>query len=159
SFLVTRSLSDAATLGHYLTETLPTIPEPRRSRQRQAVAIALGKFLANLHLAGVCHPDLHPGNLLVTWIDSTPQFTLIDLHDCRVGVKISETARLNNLVSFNRWFFLRATRSDRLRFWRAYCVASMPTALTCNAVESLTIRSNLRFWRGREKRCLLDSRH
>src|SRR5262249_42532455 len=130
SFLVTRSLNDAATLGQFLTEILPTIPEPLRSQHRQAVAIALGTFLADLHLAGVCHPDLHPGNLLVTWVDGAPKFTLIDLHDCRVGVKISETARLDNLVSFKRWFLLRGSRSDRLRFWRAYC-ASTQTELVC----------------------------
>ena len=159
SFLITRSLNDATSLDHFLTVALPAFPEPKRSQFRQRLATGLGSFLADTHSAGVWHPDLHPGNLLVTWVGAAPRFTLIDLHDARIRRSLSGRDRLNNLIPFNRWFILRANRSDRLRFWHAYCVRSGQDPAVAPGLEAQTWRSNLRFWRGRERRCVVTNRH
>jgi hypothetical protein len=81
----------------------------------------------------------------------------------------------------NRWFALRASRADRYRFWLSYCqargiieqrtiwgfarklgvwVGHRPpvTDLACD-LEARTWRSNLRFWRHRDPRCLGINRY
>jgi predicted unusual protein kinase regulating ubiquinone biosynthesis (AarF/ABC1/UbiB family) len=91
------------------------------------LAEALGAFVARLHAAGVFHHDFHPGNILVRWpADGPPAFALIDLHAVRLrtlGRPIDWRDCEKNLVMLNRYFILRASRTDRLRFWQAYAAA------------------------------------
>jgi hypothetical protein len=81
----------------------------------------------------------------------------------------------------NRWFALRASRTDRYRFWRAYCGArhtlrgGWPEGVSYEAgltaanrlafrncardLEQRTWQSNLCFWRHRDRRCLVTNRY
>jgi tRNA A-37 threonylcarbamoyl transferase component Bud32 len=163
SLLVTRTLDDTRPLDRWLTEHLPTVPEPDRSRLRQAAARALGGFLARLHDAGLAHPDLHPGNVLIgpPTGGGLPLY-LLDLHAVRLGRPLAPAAAAANLAVLGRWFALRAGRADRLRFWRAYRVARTrgePPADDPRAVENATAASNQRFWRARLSRCRERNRH
>jgi tRNA A-37 threonylcarbamoyl transferase component Bud32 len=164
SCLVTRTLPDACPLNTFLTVGLPAEREPRRSRLRRWVAVALGRFLAGLHDAGVTHADLHPGNLLLSFgPEGEPLLHLIDLHAVRLGPPLSEAERLANLAVLNRWFMLRSSPSDRLRCWRAYEAARRGGPAHgdagARAVERLTLESNLRFWRQRDRGCLGATRY
>jgi tRNA A-37 threonylcarbamoyl transferase component Bud32 len=165
SFLVTRSLDDAEPLTAFIEATLPALGRARQARVRQRLAVVLGELVARLHEAGIAHRDLHAGNVLVRLeADDRPAVYLIDLHDVRVGRPLSERARLANLVLLNRWFLLRASRSDRRRFWRAYAAAGgvPPDANDAGRVRQLertTWRSNLRFWQHRDRRCLQANRY
>ena len=159
SFLITCRLANTTPLGQYLTVDLPALPEPQRSLRRRRLAVMLGEFLARLHAAGVRHPDLHPGNLLLGWAGDDPRLTIIDLHDATIRPALSERDRLTNLIPFNRWFIIRASRTDRLRFWRAYCSKIGQSLDAGEFVEARTRASNLRFWRGRDRRCLGTNRH
>ena len=160
SYLITESLGDTMSLASFLK----TPPAPG---SRQTLCRELGRFLALLHRAGVCHTDLHPGNILLKWNQDKPAFVLIDLHDVAVGKPLSFAASIDNLIVFNRWFVLRASRTDRLRCWHAYCAAraenepSWQTAMSWHArvLEDRTWRSNRCFWRGRMSRCLHSNRH
>ncbi|MFL5338881.1 MAG: lipopolysaccharide kinase InaA family protein [Gemmataceae bacterium] len=153
SYLITESLADTQSLGAFLS-----LAPPPRVRQR--LARELGRFLAQLHDAGIRHADLHPGNLLLRWPDDRPEFVLIDLHDVQTGRPLRPAQSLANLVLFNRWFVLRSSRSDRLRCWRAYCAArGLMDSNLGRRLEEQTWRSNRRFWRGRLTRCLRASRH
>ncbi len=117
----------------------------------------LGATLARMHEAGVAHPDPHPGNLLVNFERGRPTFTLIDLHALRLGAPLAWAESHDNLVLFNRYFQLRATRTERLAFWRAY-VAGRPsldaskTDSWAKETELRTFASNARFWRRRMDR-------
>ncbi|MFO0852481.1 MAG: lipopolysaccharide kinase InaA family protein [Gemmataceae bacterium] len=114
SYLVTREQAGAMPFPDLLEA--PLSPTTRRQ-----LAHSLGRFLASLHDAGVTHPDPHPGNLLVEdGATSAPRFVLMDLHAVRFGRPLDWPAARDNLILFNRFFHLRATRADRLRFWRAY---------------------------------------
>ena len=150
SYLITRELVGAISLTHYLEQ----IASPR---ERRDTAIALGRFFAQLHQAGVVHPDLHTGNILVVCRDAKPQFHLIDLHALQIGKPLSWCARRDNLVVFNRWFVNNASRADRCRFWRTYQAASValvtfpPDAGT--DLERRTRESNIVFRAGRDRRC------
>ena len=144
SFIVTREQSHAEPLDQFLAR--PLTPPRRRE-----LAVAFGAYLAKLRDAGVIHPDAHPGNFLIEWIDA-PRFFLLDVH----AVQTSTSAADRNLVMLNRWFQMRSTRPDRLRFWRAY--TSQNSKRLPKELESQTRESNLRFWQNRLSRYLGNNR-
>ncbi|HYH69287.1 MAG TPA: lipopolysaccharide kinase InaA family protein [Urbifossiella sp.] len=152
SLLVTRA-RDAAVPFTELLESLPTRPPA----ERRAVAAALGRFLARLHDTGVTHPDPHPGNLLV----EGSRFDLLDLHAVRFSAPLTWPDARANLVLFNRWFQLRASRADRLRFWTSYRAARRAPIDREGGreIEQATAVSNLRFWAARVRDCLGRTRH
>jgi tRNA A-37 threonylcarbamoyl transferase component Bud32 len=153
SFLVTRALEGTVPLDHFLVHHPPATPAARRQ-----LTVALAEYVARLHAAGVTHPDLHPGNLLIRTGGGPIEFFLIDVHDVHVGAALGGRARSRNLALFNRWFQLRTTRADRLRFWRAY---AGPGAADEDArrVEAATDRSVAGLWASRDSRCLRENRH
>ena len=120
SFLITRSRDEVLPFLAFAEQVLPTLPTKVQNAVRRQLAVTLGRFFARLHDAGVAHPDPHPGNLLVELPAShIPRFFLIDLHAIRLGRPLSWPESRANLLLFNRWFQLRASRADRLRFWHS----------------------------------------
>jgi tRNA A-37 threonylcarbamoyl transferase component Bud32 len=182
SFLITQGLEDTESLSDFIEKVLPGLEPRRQTRLRPLLATALGEFVARLHDAGIVHKDLHAANLLVRLGPGDhPSLYLIDLHDVSLGRTLNWRASRANLVMLNRWFALRASRPDRFRFWRAYCRArrqlkekwpggagSTPGITGANRpafqdgardLEERTWRSNLRFWRHRDRRCLVTNRY
>jgi tRNA A-37 threonylcarbamoyl transferase component Bud32 len=159
-WVITTTVPDAVPLLSFI-ETLPEAAIGIRQRLAQA----LGVFLAKLHAAGVIHRDLHPGNLLVRiGADDHPRLWLIDLHAVALGPACSWQTRRVNLVVLNRYFQMRASRADRLRFWRAYRTAAgdaipAPIRNAAAELELLTRQSNLRFWQARDARCQRSNRY
>ncbi|HEY3787753.1 MAG TPA: lipopolysaccharide kinase InaA family protein [Urbifossiella sp.] len=153
SFLITRSLDGFAPFLEHLEG-------PLSAGDCRELAGSLGRFIAKLHDSGIAHPDPHPGNLLVATTDGRC-FALIDLHAIRLSRPLSWSESRANLVLFNRWFQLRASRTDRLRFWKAYRQSrlTLPVPVEdqfadqARAVERGTAASNLRFWASRRSRC------
>ena len=124
SFLITQGLEDTESLSDFIEKILPRYEHRRQTRLRPLLATALGEFVARLHDAGIVHKDLHAANLLIRLgPGDCPSLYLIDLHDVSLGQALHWRASRDNLVMLNRWFALRASRSDRYRFWRAYCQA------------------------------------
>jgi len=148
SHLITRELEQTIPLDEYLLDHPPQSPKGRR-----ALTAALASFIARLHDAGVTHPDLHPGNLLVRELGGSHEFFLIDVHDAQLGQPLDRAARRANLVLLNRWFQIRCTRTDRMRFWRAYGGADDE-----RRVEAETEQSIMRLWESREGRCFRTNR-
>lgn len=161
SWLITETVADAVPLLTHLESVLPTVASASRRRLTEA----LGTFLGQLHAAGVVHHDLHPGNLLLRFdAADDPLLWLIDLHAVALGPPCPWPVRRANLAVFNRYFMLRASCSDRLRFWRAYrgaAGAAVPEldALAVRDLERASEQSNLRFWRARDGRCLHSNRY
>ena len=109
------------------------------------------------------HPDPHPGNLFVL---PDGRFALLDVHAVAIGPTNLKGVSAE-LTRFNRFFQMRASRSDRLRFWRAFTAALPPKHLVgddsqldtvARLIESQTQDSNRRFWVARQKRHLGDNR-
>jgi tRNA A-37 threonylcarbamoyl transferase component Bud32 len=156
SFLVVRTLADTVPLNVFLERTLADLPPSRQTRIRRRLAVVLGEFIARLHAAGVLHLDLHAGNLLLRLTDEDePRLYLIDLHAVQLRRPLDWEVSRANLVIFNRWFILRASRSDRLRFWKAYQQARAAAGWPGDAprlLEQDTWASNLRFWHSHDRR-------
>jgi tRNA A-37 threonylcarbamoyl transferase component Bud32 len=153
SFLITRALDGTVPLDDYLIHQQPGSPAARRE-----LTVALAGYVARLHAAGVVHPDLHPGNLLIRTGQGTLDFFLIDVHDVELRPPLGGPARARNLALLNRWFQLRTSRTDRLRFWRAYA-GSAAANEGARQVESETDRSVSGLWASRDIRCLRENRH
>jgi tRNA A-37 threonylcarbamoyl transferase component Bud32 len=182
SFLITQGLEDTESLSDFIEKTLPRFERQRRTRLHKLLATALGEFVAGLHDAGIVHKDLHAANLLIRLGPGDhPSLYLIDLHDVCLRRALNWRVSRDNLVMLNRWFALRASRPDRHRFWRAYCrarrqmrggwpgTAGYQAGLTranrlafqdsARDLEQRTWLSNLRFWRHRDRRCLVTNRY
>lgn len=150
SVVVTREVAGAVPLDEYLTDALPL-------GERRRVATELGRLFAAMHAAGVAHPDPHPGNFLVQ--RDPLRFTLLDVHAVRFGPPLTWEQAKANLVLFNRWFQLRASRTDRLRFWTGYWGAPPDQVhVFAQSVEYETAASNRRFWAARDDRYLGTNR-
>jgi tRNA A-37 threonylcarbamoyl transferase component Bud32 len=171
SILVTRTLDGAMMLHTFVETALETMPIDRQARLRQRLAVCLGEFIARVHEAGILHDDLHCGNILVQLeADDKPRLYLVDLQSVRLGPPLDWPASRENLVVLNRWPSLRASRTDRQRFWRAYCrareaLSGVPvpprgvTSAWARQLEKRTHHSNLEFWRHRDRRCLSTNRY
>jgi hypothetical protein len=165
SFLITRSLEDTEPLRTFIDQTFPRLERRRQSRVRLRLARELGKLVARLHDAGIVHDDLHLGNVVVRIeADDQPRLFLTDLHALRLGRPLGWRASRANLVILNRFCVIRMTRTDRLRFWRAYRGARvMPLPAAERAIladlEQRTWLSNFRFWPTRDVRCVGTNRY
>ena len=160
SHLITRELTDAIPLQTYLVDRCMGNASVRH---RHEAAVALGRCLGQIHEAGVEHPDLHPGNILVVVNgDGQPRFHLLDVHNVLFGPPLPRDESLANLVLINHWFFLRVERSDRLRFWKSYCETRRwaPAFFIPDAreIEKRTLPSIRQLWEGRDERCLRATR-
>jgi tRNA A-37 threonylcarbamoyl transferase component Bud32 len=130
SFLISRGIPEAMPLDQFVTAEvlIPTETQARRDAPRglnalrQKLATALGELAARLHRAGIEHADFHAGNILIR-VDpgGEPMLWLIDLHQVHFGRPLSRGARFHNLAILHQLFAGKSTRTDRLRFYRAYC--------------------------------------
>jgi tRNA A-37 threonylcarbamoyl transferase component Bud32 len=183
SYLLTHSLEGAEPLNAFVETTLPLLPPRRQTELRQALAVELGGLVARMHEAGILHNDLHAANLLIRLdADGRPGLYLIDLSSVRLRGSLDWKASHANLVVLNRWFTLRASRADRMRFWQAYCrgrraglraawgvgvlgsaAGAQPERVTLPALaddlERHTWASCMAFWRSRDRRCVEQNRY
>jgi serine/threonine protein kinase len=121
NYLVTPEIADTIPLDEFAMHELPGWPEPRRSRVRRKLAIALGVITARLHDAGFLHIDFHPGNILVRFpTPDEPELVMLDLDALRRRKRVDWKAACQNLALLNHFFWVRSSRTDRRRFLEQY---------------------------------------
>ncbi|MFW6146352.1 MAG: lipopolysaccharide kinase InaA family protein [Planctomycetota bacterium] len=91
-----------------------TVAEIRR------VLGATARLIGAMHAAGVVHHDLHAGNLFLPDTDGAAEPVLADLHRAGRRRWLSRSARARNLAQLAYDRFHATTRTDRLRFLKAY---------------------------------------
>ncbi|MBS3734395.1 MAG: hypothetical protein KGY99_05655 [Phycisphaerae bacterium] len=121
----------------------------------------LAETLARMHALGVVHRDLHCGNLLVRRSDAGEvSFVVMDLH--RTRRSRGRRARASNLAQLlhDRRDF--TTRTDRLRFLRAYLRAAGLTGQLRGwqmLIEELARRHTARQYAHRDRRIARTNRY
>jgi hypothetical protein len=124
SFLLTREVENALPLyvffgRHY---GLRQNAEDRRQRteDKREFVKALGLFVGRLHAKNISHGDLRFGNVLVRNRQSEWDFFLLDNERTLQYAHLPNRLRLKNLVQADMIITPGVTRTDRLRFLKAY---------------------------------------
>jgi tRNA A-37 threonylcarbamoyl transferase component Bud32 len=110
AILITEFASDAERIDHRI----------KRGGVDTAVAAALGRFIRQMHDAGVIHKDLSPRNLLVRETDRNYEFLLLDYEDARFFRAVSESMQLDNLHHLHERTFTTVSEEIRREFLAAY---------------------------------------
>lgn len=116
-FTITAELTGYDNLYVHLARLTGTAPR----RKRQLVE-ALAATVARMHHRGIAHGDLRLGNVLAQWVGDW-RFAFLDNERTRQFASLPKSLRVKNLVQLNMLTGPTLTRSDRLRFFRAYCAS------------------------------------
>ncbi len=121
-WLMTRAVAPAEAADCWHERQLRRGPEGRRAIREATVELA--RTIGRMHSAGVSHSDLHCGNILIRHPQGPREMVVTDLHRARRRGRLSRRTRAMNLAQlmYDRLTF--TTRSDRLRFLRAYMRAA-----------------------------------
>ncbi len=103
---------------------------------RRRLIMAVGRCVGRMHAAGIVHGDLRPRNVLVQPDGDRWQVTFLDNERTCRSERLSDAARLKNLVQINM-FPTGLSRTDRMRFFRAYLD------------ENPSLKPNARTWAAR----------
>jgi tRNA A-37 threonylcarbamoyl transferase component Bud32 len=91
------------------------------ARAKREEVVRLGRLVGDLHARGVYHGDLKAVNVFVRRKHGRDSFCLVDYDRVRfVGVAVPERRRVKNLAQLAASLGTYFTRTDRLRFFRAY---------------------------------------
>ncbi len=166
SFVVTRAIDDIKPLNRMIVE------DQFSPAERQALADALGRFLAKLHRSGVDHRDLHNGNIVARATSAGGyELFLVDLDAVRLGPPLGRARSLANLSLFGSGWVLSTHRADRLRFLRVYAaergwidpardlIGERELFVLARILEHNAEAYNLAFWSRRDERCLVANRY
>ena len=116
SFLVMERLADVLGVDHYVRRQLRAMPFDRR----RALVLEAAALMRRLHEKGVWHSDLKASNLLVRERGEGWEFFLVDLAAVRVGCAVAVRERVKSLAQLHASVPLTVSRTNRLRFFRAY---------------------------------------
>lgn len=163
NYFLSEEATGAIPLSDYLREQLPALPDDARAALRGRLVDELARFVARVHEAGVCHDDLHAGNLLLSFDASgAPAFALIDLPGVRLRKRLRWSACRDNLVMLRASFDTLATPAERARFWKIYLAARPSLQFDAQAarcdIEARTQAYLRRLHRSRERRSLAENR-
>ncbi len=89
-------------------------------RQRRQLLHALGTFIGRVHATGFIHGDLRPGNILAAQTQDQYRFTLIDNERNTRKTPMPGRMLLRNLMQLNMLPPAALSRTDRMRFFRAW---------------------------------------
>jgi len=91
-------------------------------RERRMVLRSLGTEVGRLHMAGFSHGDLRAGNVLIDTSEAGKiQIGFLDNEGTQRHRQLPEFWVIKNLAQLNMEGPARATRTDRLRVFKAYC--------------------------------------
>ncbi|MFQ5590470.1 MAG: lipopolysaccharide kinase InaA family protein [Phycisphaerae bacterium] len=106
----------------HLVPARPQGDRPFFPPTRRQIGNAVAHLLATSHERGFFHSDNHPENLLVrTTADDRAEAVFVDLYSARAVMSaVSSRRAMCALAQLNQYFRRTATRTQRLRFLRAY---------------------------------------
>ncbi len=161
NYLISRSIPNTIPLDQFALNLRDC--EPRRRRfLRDRLAAALGQLAGQLHAAGIEHLDFHAGNVLVQeGADDSLKLWIIDVHAVRFGRELSAGRAAGNLASLYQFFRRVGTRTDRLRFFRAFASvhALPPGASNLKTFETRCLQLSQQLWNRADRAWRRGNRH
>jgi tRNA A-37 threonylcarbamoyl transferase component Bud32 len=168
-WLVTQAVAPAAPLDEWHANR--HAENPNDTHNMQPILRATATLIGTMHAAGVCHEDLHSGNILLRTESSdsnapanpqTPAGVLMDLHRMKRRKRLSRRLRAANLAQLlhDRHFF--TTRTERLRFLKTYLDASGAEGSLRGwnyLINQFARRHTRRQYANRDKRILRNNRY
>lgn len=118
-FAVTRAVVGGMGLEQYLRRMKARTGSGAR-RAAWRVEEELGRVVGRMHKCGIIHGDLRWGNVLVEGEPENPQFVFLDNERTKRYRRVPRRKILKNLVQLNMIPNLAMSRTERMRFWRAY---------------------------------------
>lgn len=133
------------------TEPAAEAPTPR------TVARLIADLLIEMHSLGLRHRDLHPNNLMLVGRGDDRRLMVLDL------VELEEmpgrASLVDHLVQLNHFFEPLATRTERLRVLKLLEARGLRLMADAGRIEAATWAYRRRFYRGRDRRCLRQSKY
>lgn len=157
SYFLTEAISGGLTLYEFIERFVRTGRAECPPRLRFFLAREIARLAARIHEAGIEHRDLHERNLILQPQPDGPfRLYLLDLHELRVHGTLPWPLARRELARTGRYFTLRTSRTDRLRFLRHYAeLRRVPVSQVddlARTVEEATMESRADFWRRRDSR-------
>ncbi len=118
-FAVTRAVVGGVSLAQYV-QGLRSRADRRAQRMLRTAAEELGRIVGRMHARGIVHGDLRWGNVLVVESPERLRFVFLDNERNCQYARTPNRKVLKNLVQLNLVPDGLLTRTDRMRFWRAY---------------------------------------
>ena len=159
-WVVSRAVEPAQSADEW-HEAMRARNDAESHRAVRQVTVELAGLVGRMHVAGVCHQDLHCGNVLIRTDGARPRLVLTDLHRVtrshltRREMAANLAQLLHDRVDFT-------SRSERLRFLKHYlAVAKAPGTLRGwqIMVDNCARRHTRRIWAHRDRRILRTNKY
>jgi len=146
SLLATEKIEGAIRLDFWVRQT-------QSANQRRRIIEQLARLIERMHYLGISQRDLKAPNVLVRQRRGGDlKLYLVDLDGLRLGRRVCRRRRVQNLMRLNVSAdeIGHISRTDRLRFLRAYLRPGQPVSPSVNyqrwGVESRAVRDMRRWW-------------
>jgi tRNA A-37 threonylcarbamoyl transferase component Bud32 len=168
SLLVTEAVTNSESLMEYCQANFEgaSLSEDKEAEKRRLLR-KLVYFIRNIHEKGVCHYDLHAGNILMKFENKQAasihncDLYLMDLHRVKILNRMSCRKRRYNLAQIFNSLSSILTKSDKLDFLRSYGSNAISNIADedelVRQIESQSSRIRKIHYRSRLKRCLKES--
>jgi tRNA A-37 threonylcarbamoyl transferase component Bud32 len=167
SLIVTETVSNSESLMEFCQANFEGTLSVEQEAGKKKLLRKLVYFIRNIHEKGVCHYDLHAGNILVKFKNNQSHsihdcdLYLMDLHRVKILNSISFRKRLHNLAQIFNSLSSILTKTDKLDFLRSYGSNTLGNITgeeeLVGQIESQSSRIRNIHYRSRLKRCLKES--
>jgi len=167
SLLVTEAVTNSEEVMRFCQANYEGTLSGDKEAEKRRLLRKLAIFIKTIHEKGVCHYDLHAGNILIKFKNNQSpsihdcDLCLMDLHRVRILNSMSFRKRRHNLAQIFNSLSSILTKSDKFDFLRSYGVSAISNIADedelVRQIESQSLRIRKIHYRSRLKRCLKES--
>jgi hypothetical protein len=151
SFLITFAVEESKPFFQYLGKIRERLTQEQLKDWREIIR-AFGRTVGRMHASNIFHGDLRLNNVLFRREAGNQRFFFLDNERTRQFKKLPFRYLVKNLVQINMAPAEVVSKSDRMRFFREYCVQTGISGEERKALISATLRMTGRRLRKRKRR-------